>query len=81
VQFGCYVPYWDGAYGQQLLRRINGDPRFRVLGQLPKDQLLHKLQGYDLAVVPSTWLETGPLTVLEAFADGLPSANQYLPRP
>ena len=78
VQFDCYGPYWDGGYGQQLLRRINGDPRFRVLGQLPKDQLLPKLQAYDLAVVPSTWLETGPLTVLEAFAAGLPVAGSDL---
>ena len=78
VQFDCYGPYWDGAYGQQLLRRINGDPRFRVLGQLPKDQLLLKLKAYDLAVVPSTWLETGPLTVLEAFAAGLPVAGSDL---
>jgi len=78
VQFDCYGPYWDGAYGQQLLRRINGDPRFRVLGQLPKDQLLPKLQAYDLAVVPSTWLETGPLTVLEAFAAGLAVAGSDL---
>ena len=74
IQLDFYGPYWDDAYGQKLLRRINGDPRFRVLGQLPKDQHLPKLQLYDLAVVPSTWLETGPLTVLEAFAAGLPVA-------
>jgi glycosyltransferase involved in cell wall biosynthesis len=78
VQFDCYGPYWDSAYGQQLLRLINGDPRFRVLGQLPKELLLPKLQAYDLAVVPSTWLETGPLTVLEAFAAGLPVAGSDL---
>ena len=78
VQFDCYGPYWDSAYGQQLLRSIKGDSRFRVLGQLPKDQLLPKLQDYDLAVVPSTWLETGPLTVLEAFTAGLPVAGSDL---
>lgn len=78
VRFDCYGPYWDGTYGQKLLRRINGDPRFHVLGNLPKDQLLPKLQSYDLAVVPSTWLETGPLTVLEAFAAGLPVAGSDL---
>lgn len=78
VQFDCFGPYWDGAYGQQLLSRINGDRRFRVLGQLPKDHLLPKLQAYDLAVVPSTGLETGPLTVLEAFAAGLPVAGSDL---
>jgi glycosyltransferase involved in cell wall biosynthesis len=78
IQFDCYGPYWDSAYGQQLLRRIAGDRRFCVLGNLPKDHLLLHLQGYDLAVVPSTWLETGPLTVLEAFAAGLPVAGSNL---
>ena len=78
IQFDCYGPYWDSGYGQQQLSRIAGDRRFRVLGNLPKDQLLLRLQQYDLAVVPSTWLETGPLTVLEAFAAGLPVAGSDL---
>ncbi|QPN65925.1 glycosyltransferase [Synechococcus sp. CBW1006] len=78
IKFDCYGPYWDCAYGQQLLARIAGDQRFRVLGNLPKSQLLPCLQSYDLAVVPSTWLETGPLTVLEAFAAELPVAGSDL---
>ena len=78
IQLDFYGPYWDSAYGQQLLSRIKGDPRFRLQGSLPKEQLLPRLQTYDLAVVPSTWLETGPLTVLEAFAAGLPVAGSDL---
>nr|WP_071778039.1 glycosyltransferase [Synechococcus sp. WH 8016] len=78
VQIDFYGPDWNDTYGQQLLRRIDGDQRFRVLGPLPKEKLLPKLQTYDLAVVPSTWLETGPLTVLEAFAAGLPVAGSNL---
>ena len=78
IQLDFYGPYWDSAYGQQLLSRIKGDPRFRLQGSLAKEQLLPRLQSYDLAVVPSTWLETGPLTVLEAFAAGLPVAGSDL---
>ncbi|MCP9773911.1 glycosyltransferase [Synechococcus sp. Tobar12-5m-g] len=78
IQLDFYGPYWDSAYGQQLLERISVDHRFRLMGNRPKDQLLPLLQGYDLAVVPSTWLETGPLTVLEAFAAGLPVAGSNL---
>jgi glycosyltransferase involved in cell wall biosynthesis len=78
VQLDVFGPYWDSPYGQQLLRRIASDPRFRLHGSVPKDQLLSMLQAYDLAVVPSTWLETGPLTVLEAFAAGLPVAGSDL---
>lgn len=78
IQLDFYGPYWDGTYGQRLQRRIGGDPRFRLMGSLPTDVLLPRLQSYDLAVVPSTGLETGPLTVLEAFAAGLPLAGSDL---
>ena len=75
IQLDFYGPYWDSPYGQRLQTQIQGDQRFRLLGNLSKEQLLPRLQSYDLAVVPSTWLETGPLTVLEAFAAGLPVAG------
>ncbi len=78
IQLDFYGPYWDGHYGQSLQQRIRGDRRFRVQGNLPIERLLPRLQGYDMAVVPSTWLETGPLTVLEAFAAGLPVAGSDL---
>jgi len=75
VLLHVYGPGWDEAYGQRLQRAIAGDPRFALLGTLPPDQLLPRLQRYDLAVIPSTWLETGPLTVLEALAAHLPVAG------
>jgi glycosyltransferase involved in cell wall biosynthesis len=78
IQLDFYGPYWDSTYGQNLQRRISGDRRFCLMANLPKDDLLPRLQTYDLAVVPSTWLETGPLTVLEAFAAGLPVAGSDL---
>ncbi len=78
IQLDFYGPYWDSAYGRDLKARMAGDSRFRLCGSVPKDQLLPRLQDYDLAVVPSTWLETGPLTVLEAFAAGIPVAGSDL---
>ena len=78
IRLDFYGPYWDSAYGQDLQGRIVGDSRFRLCGSVPKDLLLPLLQDYDLAVVPSTWLETGPLTVMEAFAAGLPVAGSNL---
>lgn len=78
IHLDFYGPYWDSDYGRDLQARIADDPRFRLCGSLPKEQLLPRLQDYDLAVVPSTWLETGPLTVLEAFAAGLPVAGSDL---
>ena len=60
------------------MKKINGDPRITYLGNFPQKDLLKRLQYYDLAVVPSIWMETGPLTVLEAFAAGLPVAGTNL---
>ncbi len=37
-----------------------------------------RLRDYDLLVVPSQWLETGPLVVLEAFAAGIPVLGSRL---
>jgi glycosyltransferase involved in cell wall biosynthesis len=48
-----------------------GDPRIRVLGPLPPEDLLREMGAHDVLAVPSTWLETGPLVVLEAQAAGL----------
>jgi glycosyltransferase involved in cell wall biosynthesis len=78
IQLDLFGPYWDSSYGLQRLKRISDDDRFRLMGNRPKDQLLPLRQGYDLEVVPSTWLETGPLTVLEAFTVGLPVAGSDL---
>ena len=78
IQLDIFGPYWDNSYGRQLLAKIGNDCRFLLHGNLSKDALLPRLQSYDLAVVPSTWLETGPLTVLEAFAAGLAVAGSDL---
>lgn len=78
IEISFYGPNWNEPYGLRMQRKIQGDSRFKLCGNLPKDRLLTKLQDYDLALVPSTWLETGPLTVLEAFAAGLPVAGSNL---
>ena len=78
IQLDFFGPYWESDYGQKLLNRINGDSRFCIQGNLPKEKVLERLQTYDLAVVPSTWYETGPLTVLEAFSAGLPVAGSNI---
>ncbi|QUS59977.1 glycosyltransferase [Synechocystis sp. PCC 7339] len=78
IEISFYGPYQDDDYGQRIQKMIKGDGRFKLCGNFPKDELLPKLQNYDLALIPSTWLETGPLTVLEAFAAGLPVAGSDL---
>jgi glycosyltransferase involved in cell wall biosynthesis len=64
---------WDeNDYSRNLQKQTQGDERFVVKNSLPNYQLLETLTSYDACLVPSLWLETGPLTVLEAFAAGIP---------
>lgn len=48
-----------------------GDPRISILPALPRDDLPKLFAAHDVLLVPSRWLETGPLVVLEAQAAGL----------
>ncbi|ABM72589.1 Hypothetical protein P9515_13821 [Prochlorococcus marinus str. MIT 9515] len=79
VKLDIYGPYWgEDNYSINLIKKIKNDLRINYLGNIPQQELLNKLQYYDLGVVPSIWMETGPLTILEAFAAGLPIAGTNL---
>ncbi len=72
-------PDWESeSYGRDLLGRIRGDHRFRLPRLVPNAELGGVLAETDLVVVPSLWLETGPLTVFDAFASGIPVAGSRL---
>jgi glycosyltransferase involved in cell wall biosynthesis len=73
IQVTFFALGWNNnEYGRQQKNRIQNDPRFIIRESLPNDKLLQELSQYDACLVPSIWLETGPLTVLEAFAAGIP---------
>ena len=78
IEVTFYGPYWDDDYGRQMKKFIVRDSRFHLAHNIPHADLLQKLKYYDVALVPSIWLETGPLTVLEAFAAGLPVLGSCL---
>ena len=62
--------------GQRLFAELKtlaqGDARIRFLPAVPPAEVIPRLADYDLVAVPSQWMETGPLVVLEAFAAGVP---------
>jgi len=49
-----------------------GDPRIEFLGPVSHGDLPGFLRRIDVLAVPSNYMETGPLVVLEAFAFGIP---------
>jgi glycosyltransferase involved in cell wall biosynthesis len=57
---------------EQLQVSADGDPRIRFYPTLQNSEVLSRLADYHMVAVPSQWMETGPLTVLEAFAAGVP---------
>jgi glycosyltransferase involved in cell wall biosynthesis len=65
-------------YLNQLRELAGTDPRVSLLPAVPGEQVVSLLQGYHLLAVPSRWLETGPLVVLEAFAAGTPVIGSNL---
>ncbi len=60
------------GYADFLKSLAGGDPRIAFLGRLGPAAMSELLTDSDAAVLPSTWLETGPLTVFEAHAARLP---------
>jgi glycosyltransferase involved in cell wall biosynthesis len=62
----------EPAYVDSLHRLAAYDPRISFLSPVPSTEVPATLREYDVLAVPSQWLETGPLVVLEAFAAGTP---------
>jgi glycosyltransferase involved in cell wall biosynthesis len=76
--YGIHEDPVEGAYVRSLRQAAAGDPRIRFSAPVPSDQVPALLRDYDVLAVPSRWLETGPLVVLEAFAAGLPVIGSKL---
>jgi glycosyltransferase involved in cell wall biosynthesis len=66
------------SYLQRLKQSAESDRRVRFRHSIPSDEVVTRMRGYDVLAVPSQWLETGPLVVMEAFAAGLPVVGSNL---
>lgn len=76
--FGVAQGEADRSYAKRLAKLASGDRRIAFLAPIPNGQVVERLQEYDLLAVPSQWLETGPIVVLEAFAAGIPVVGSNL---
>ena len=68
----------NNAYVMDFCRRVAADSRVRVLPPVRPDEVPRVVAGYDVMLVPSQVLETGPLVVLEAQASGVPVIGSKL---
>jgi glycosyltransferase involved in cell wall biosynthesis len=78
VQVCFLAPSWAGDHADELSRQMENDPRFVPPRSARPKEVLSILAEMDVAIVPSVRLETGPLTVLDAFAAGLPVVGSRL---
>lgn len=80
VRLDVYGVVQRGAEHQlaSLRTAAAGDERIRFLSPLGMDEVPDAMVGYDAIAVPSRWLETGPLVVLESFAAGVPVLGSRL---
>jgi len=65
-------------YELKVRRSAGGDGRIEFHPPVRNTEIVSTLRNYDLLAVPSQWLETGPLVVLEAFAAGIPVIGSQL---
>ncbi|MBV8713460.1 MAG: glycosyltransferase [Chloroflexi bacterium] len=68
----------DSRYAASLREIAQQDSRIRFCDAVGSDAVPRILAEYDVLAVPSRWLETGPLVVLEAFAAGVPVIGSNL---
>jgi len=62
----------DAAYARRLEAAAARDPRIRLVGLVEHEQVPQFLRDIDVLAVPSRYMETGPIVVLEARALGIP---------
>jgi glycosyltransferase involved in cell wall biosynthesis len=68
----------DEGYLKRLKHFSRGDPRIEFCGELTAKNYTRAMSSFDIIAVPSTWLETGPYIILEAFQEGIPVIGSNL---
>jgi glycosyltransferase involved in cell wall biosynthesis len=72
IEVHFFGPYWDDEYGLLLKKKIGHDKRFISPRLVAPENVVDELKSMDICVIPSLWPETGPLSLFDAFAAGIP---------
>jgi glycosyltransferase involved in cell wall biosynthesis len=80
VELHCHLIRDQSAEAamSHLLHQMQSDARVRLHPPVSSDEVVRTMSRYDAVAVPSIWLETGPLVVLEAFEAGVPVLGSRL---
>ncbi|BAZ14883.1 group 1 glycosyl transferase [Calothrix sp. NIES-4071] len=78
IELAIHAINQDERYRKHVMQIINNDTRIRIEKYLTREELPSVLANYDLLAVPSQWLETGPLVVLESHSVGVPVIGSNL---
>jgi glycosyltransferase involved in cell wall biosynthesis len=81
VTFDIYAISQDACgavYPEYVHQAVKDDARIRFRHPIPAEDVVDCMRQYDVLVVPSQSLETGPMVVMEAFAAGLPVIGSNL---
>jgi glycosyltransferase involved in cell wall biosynthesis len=70
--YGVVQSSSNARYQKEMLALAEGDPRVSFRGSIGPREVVPRLRRYDFLVVPSQWIETGPMVALEAFAAKIP---------
>lgn len=76
---GAVLRIWGGAhspraaeYVASIRRAVDAHEDISLEGQFPPERITEVLREIDVLVMPSLWYENNPLTIMEAFAMGVP---------
>jgi glycosyltransferase involved in cell wall biosynthesis len=70
--YGIVQSSANAAYQKEMFGLAGGDSRISFRDPIGSRDVVSVLRHYDFLAVPSLWMETGPMVVLEAFAAGIP---------
>jgi glycosyltransferase involved in cell wall biosynthesis len=82
VELSIYGSYGEDKfakkYHDKLYKQYCNDSRIKWQGLLSEGEKFQALSQLDVLVIPSAWLETGPLVLLESWAAGTPVIGSNL---
>ena len=70
--FGWVEDPSTSALARKIRRIVDADPRIKLVGKLPMNQMIRAYSQLHMVAIPSIWFETGPLVLFEALQLGIP---------